>query len=55
MQMQIITNRCSFESTLTLLQNFLNAFSICSGLDFSASVNVSTNVLIVLIQTKIIE
>lgn len=47
-----LTNRCSFVSTLTLLQYFLNAFSIFSGLDLSASVNESANVLTVLIQTE---
>ena len=48
----MFTNRCSLVSTLVLLQYALNAFSIFSGIDFSSSVNVSTNVLIVFMQTK---
>jgi hypothetical protein len=50
--MKIFTNRCSFVSTLTLLQYFLNALSILSGDAFSSSVNPSANVPMVFIQTK---
>jgi hypothetical protein len=46
------TRRCSFESTGTLPQYFLNAFSIPSGLVFSSAVSFSANASIVFMQTK---
>jgi hypothetical protein len=50
--MKIFTNRCSFVSTLTFLQYFLNASAIFSGDAFSTSVNPSAKVAIVFVQTK---